>query len=123
MGKISTVSTNFQYSKLLHTLAFLILAMSKNDENASKGLLANGANALRVQGEFDLRQDFFIFLAKFGFQKTEIRDPNNTQGVIYGNITVSPENMMYNSQQQQQSLDNATEGDNSGDYLYIILYG
>ena len=47
-----------------------------------------GADALRVRGEFDLSQDFFLFLAKFGFQKTDIQDPNNTQGVIYGNISL-----------------------------------
>ena len=48
-----------------------------------------GADALRVRGEFDLSRDFFLFLAKFGFQKTDIQDPNDTQGVIYGNISLS----------------------------------
>ena len=49
-----------------------------------------GAHALRVEGTFDTGRDFFVFIAKFGFQKTDIRYPNNTQGVIYGNITITP---------------------------------
>ena len=53
----------------------------------NNGGIILGVNALRVRGVFDLNQDFFVFLAKFGFQKTDIGDPNNTQGVIYGNIT------------------------------------
>ena len=48
-----------------------------------------GAHALRVKGTFDAGRDFFVFIAKFGFQKTDIRYPNNTQGVIYGNITIA----------------------------------
>lgn len=31
--------------------------------------------------------DFFIFLSKFGFQKTNIHHKTDTQGYIYGNIT------------------------------------
>ena len=31
--------------------------------------------------------NFFIFLGKFGFQKTNMHDKVNTQGYIYGNIT------------------------------------
>ena len=93
--------------------------MLETNENILHGSLVNGANALRVQGEFDLSHDFFTFLAKFGFQKTEIRDPNNTQGLIYGNITVSSESG-YNS--QQQPFDNTTEGKNSGNYFCVILY-
>nr|CAG4646152.1 EOG090X03T7 [Macrothrix elegans] len=31
--------------------------------------------------------DFFHFLAKFGFQKTNLKDRSQTQGYIYGNIT------------------------------------
>ena len=49
-----------------------------------------GAHALRVKGTFDAGRDFFVFIAKFGFQKTDIRYPNNTHGVIYGNITITP---------------------------------
>ena len=83
--------------------------MLKTNEDALNGSLGNGASALRVQGEFDLSHDFFTFIAKFGFQKTDIRDPNNTQGLIYGNITSITR---YNS--HQQLFDNATEGKNSG---------
>lgn len=32
---------------------------------------------------------FFHFLAKFGFQKTNLKDRSQTQGYIYGNITTS----------------------------------
>ncbi|CAL1527571.1 unnamed protein product [Lymnaea stagnalis] len=33
--------------------------------------------------------NFFLFLAKFGFQKTDPKELENTQGYIYGNITNS----------------------------------
>ena len=67
-----------------------------------------GADALRVRGEFDLSQDFFLFLAKFGFQKTDIQDPNNTQGVIYGNISLVLT--------QDASEDNINESETSYSY-------
>lgn len=41
---------------------------------------------LRLKGTFNTG-DFFMFLAKFGFQKTDSQDRNNTLGFIYGNIT------------------------------------
>ena len=67
-----------------------------------------GADALRVRGEFDLSTDFFLFLAKFGFQKTDIQDPNNTQGVIYGNISLVLT--------QDASEDNINENETSYSY-------
>ena len=42
--------------------------------------------ALRVSGTYK-SSEFFSFLAKFGFQKTQVRDKNATQGFIFGNIT------------------------------------
>ena len=42
---------------------------------------------LRVSGTFDLADDFFQFVAKFGFQKTDPQNIAQTQGFIYGNIT------------------------------------
>jgi hypothetical protein len=89
--------TALTYFKLLEagkflqiSFIFLIIDIAINHNNINEDGIVLGVNALRVRGEFDLNQDFFVFLAKFGFQKTDIRDPNNTQGVIYGNITVLP---------------------------------
>ena len=31
--------------------------------------------------------EFFTFLSRFGFQKTDVHDQENTQGYVYGNIT------------------------------------
>jgi hypothetical protein len=42
--------------------------------------------ALHLQGTWNSK-DFFIFLAKFGFQKTNPQKLEDTQGYIYGNIT------------------------------------
>lgn len=42
--------------------------------------------ALHVLGKFNTGS-FFKFLAKFGFQKTNLKDKSQTQGYIYGNIT------------------------------------
>lgn len=38
---------------------------------------------------------FFKFLAKFGFQKTNLKDRKSTQGYIYGNITSSHQNLTH----------------------------
>ena len=77
-----------QQRKILQiAFIFLIIDTAIIRNNMKKDGIILGANALRVRGVFDLNQDFFVFLGKFGFQKTEIGDPNNTQGVIYGNIT------------------------------------
>ena len=76
-----------QEGKLMQiSFAFIIITMTSDPMNRDGRI--HGVSALRVRGEFDLSDDFFVFLAKFGFQKTEVRDPNNTQGVIYGNITL-----------------------------------
>ena len=44
-------------------------------------------SALRLSGTINPQEVFFTFLAKFGFQKTEILNKDATQGYIYGNIT------------------------------------
>ena len=45
---------------------------------------------LHLSGTVDTSEDsFFFFLAKFGFQKTEILDKGASQGYIFGNITVT----------------------------------
>lgn len=51
------------------------------------------ADSLHLKGNFNTR-DFFVFLAKFGFQKTDHHDHINTLGFIYGNIT-SRENVKH----------------------------
>ncbi|TRY71575.1 hypothetical protein TCAL_11292 [Tigriopus californicus] len=50
-------------------------------------LLIPPGQGLRVTGSFD-SNDFFLFLAKFGFQKTELSDKNGTQGFLFGNVTI-----------------------------------
>lgn len=45
-----------------------------------------GIESLHLKGTFNTG-DFFVFLAKFGFQKTDEHDLKNTLGYIYGNIT------------------------------------
>ena len=47
-------------------------------------LINSHSESLRVTGVFDTG-NFFEFIAKFGFQKTEIR--TKEQGFIYGNVT------------------------------------
>ena len=42
--------------------------------------------ALHLQGTWNSK-DFYVFLAKFGFQKTNPQKLEDTQGYIYGNIT------------------------------------
>ena len=44
------------------------------------------SNCLHLVGEWNTR-DFYKFLVKFGFQKTDNND-EKTQGYIYGNITI-----------------------------------
>lgn len=43
-------------------------------------------DSLHLKGDFNTGE-FFKFLAKFGFQKTDNHDHINTLGFIYGNIT------------------------------------
>lgn len=44
------------------------------------------AQCLHLRGTFRTGQ-FFTFLAKFGFKKTDRHDHENTLGYIYGNVT------------------------------------
>ena len=50
------------------------------------GLHCKEISCLRVKGTWE-SENFFLFLSKFGFQKTEIIDRNGTQGFVFGNIT------------------------------------
>ena len=45
------------------------------------------ANCLKVKGQWQSNQDFYHFLAKFGFQKTYMHDIEASEGYIFGNIT------------------------------------
>jgi hypothetical protein len=49
--------------------------------------LPSTLNGLHLTGSFKPSNTFFLFLAKFGFQKTEVLNKDGTQGYIYGNIT------------------------------------
>ena len=51
--------------------------------------LPKSATTLHLKGTWDSNAEFFKFLTKFGFQKTDPKDLENTQGFIYGNITIS----------------------------------
>lgn len=48
--------------------------------------LISCVQCLHLKGNFNTG-DFFMFLAKFGFQKTDNHDHINTLGFIYGNIS------------------------------------
>jgi len=48
------------------------------------GVLPVGA--LHLKGSWKA-SEFFLFVAKFGFQQTNLNDKTDTQGYIYGNIT------------------------------------
>ena len=50
------------------------------------GLLTMPVESLHVKGTWRTTQ-FFHFLAKFGFQKTNLKNRVDTQGYIYGNVT------------------------------------
>ena len=55
--------------------------------------ILSSLDALHVTGTLDdPSKNFFLFLAKFGFQKTGLLNKNETQGYIYGNITYVNEN-------------------------------
>lgn len=49
---------------------------------------------LHLQGSFSTGQ-FFMFLAKFGFKKTDRHDHENTLGYIYGNVTSRSRNVTH----------------------------
>ena len=91
MRTLPKVSSSLHQPKVSNVFIALFLITSAIYESCS--IMGppplTGVGALRVQGKYDLGHDFFLFLAKFAFQKTEVRDPNNTQGFIYGNITVA----------------------------------
>lgn len=52
------------------------------------GFVTQFSSGLHLSGTWNSK-DFFLFLTKFGFQKTDPKDQENTQGFIYGNITKS----------------------------------
>ncbi|KAM7288984.1 integral membrane protein GPR180 [Ixodes scapularis] len=52
------------------------------------------ADALHLQGTFRTSQ-YFSFLAKFGFRKTDRHDHENTLGYIYGNVTTATKDLTH----------------------------
>lgn len=44
-------------------------------------------NSSHIKGSWNTKQDFFKFLLKFGFDKTDTRNPEYSLGYIYGNIS------------------------------------
>lgn len=52
-------------------------------------LLGCGCYGTHVTGRFNPEREFFKFLIKFGFQKTEVTSLRDTYGYIYGNITAT----------------------------------
>ncbi|XP_029645028.1 uncharacterized protein LOC115219095 [Octopus sinensis] len=57
----------------------------------SLGMLPTTSQALHLQGVWK-SDNFFVFLAKFGFQKTDLRDLEHTQGIIYGQVFSNSKN-------------------------------
>lgn len=47
----------------------------------------NVVDSLHLVGTWHNGDDFFLFLAKFGFQQSIAHDSKNTNGYIYGNIS------------------------------------
>jgi hypothetical protein len=60
-------------------------------------------NGLHITGTFNPKDDFFHFLAKFGFQKTELRRRDDSQGFIYGNVTVVNQNATFSPGKAESS--------------------
>ena len=60
--------------RLIRTIALVLVLQVVSNE------------ALHLTGSWRSGK-FFKFLAKFGFQQTDLHDKENTQGYIYGNIT------------------------------------
>ena len=70
-------------SKLFYILFFIVV------------LFDCRLKCLHLSGKWD-SQNFYLFLAKFGFQKTDPGMLDDTQGFIYGNITANtPPNSYY----------------------------
>ena len=64
----------------------LLLAMGWEEDDRRSGRRC--CEGLRVTGTFNTA-DFFLFVAKFGFQQTDVTDGESSQGFIFGNVTLS----------------------------------
>ena len=69
-------------------------------------VFSSSSNALHIQGTFNPKEEFFHFLAKFGFQKTELRRRDDSQGFIYGNITLLRKNETMSAGADSKKLSN-----------------
>ncbi|KAK2180595.1 hypothetical protein NP493_437g05034 [Ridgeia piscesae] len=55
--------------------------------------LTTPSDSLHLEGVWNSEEEFFKFLTRFGFQQTFDDDKSNTEGYIYGNITLlDPQN-------------------------------
>ena len=50
--------------------------------------LTTPSDSLHLEGVWHSEEEFFKFLTRFGFQQTFDDDKSNTEGYIYGNITL-----------------------------------
>lgn len=72
---------NFFSFEILHLLLVLLLKFT--------------TNALHLKGTFNTNE-YFKFITRFGIQATDSHNPQDTQGYIYGNITlVNSENLNF----------------------------
>jgi len=55
-------------------------------------LIISPTTALHLTGRWN-SSNFFLFLGKFGFQQTTQHEKSETQGYIYGNVTVFTDNV------------------------------
>lgn len=51
-----------------------------------------GIHGLHISGTFRPTDTFFMFLAKFGFQKSDLLNRENSQGFIFGNVSFANKN-------------------------------
>lgn len=67
-------------TKLTKYFLIFFLKILNDDEDGG------GVQCVHIKGSWNT-QDFFLFLYKFGFQKTDSRDPYSS-GYVYGNISL-----------------------------------
>ena len=57
-------------------------------------IFISGISSLHIKGTWQTKS-YYIFLAKFGIQKTDAKDKDNTEGFIYGNITTKNKSVQH----------------------------
>ena len=93
-----TIKSLLNFFKTRRTFLFaIVLTLS---------VFSSSSDALHIQGTFNPKEEFFHFLAKFGFQKTELRRRDDSQGFIYGNITLLRKNETMSAGADSKKLSN-----------------